>query len=505
MKLYPQGIYNSFRNNELNFTYAHSVLQSLCFLDSTQKFFSYMNDNNMRNNINFQMANELLNLIQTVNSGNRADSKNILYFFGKYYTENINNLPSKNALSPDPFHFFYFLLYFLHLETNMVKQYDNRFFKLGFNSMKNDNEIYREFLLYIIKTQNSLISTDFISSVRFIFDCPKCETFYYYTFQSILRINIDFCKQIRDASNPNRKGATLDLSELLEIFCSNIPIKCGHCGNDAKRRSKLCLPGKTIIISLERNQHTFSPDVKFDLYFNFFNYISKSKTQGMNLNTNYELKAVISYANIGNEGKYFADCKIKGGNCNDFWARYIDYHYFNIQQNDLFTYEPQILIYEVNNNNTSQQQSQNFNNYNINNQIYNNMNNNNQNIINNNNYYMMNGSNTMENMNKLNQINYSAATVGKSVFAQMNPDFNNQNYSNNNMINVCFNNMNNNPFMQQIKQYNNINQPNMKIDFGNQNVKNEISISDSQKQNINLMNPLVNGYMLNGDFMMNIK
>ena len=45
----------------------------------------------------------------------------------------------------------------------------------------------------------------------------------------------------------------------------------------------------------------------------------------------------------------------------------------------------------------------------------------------------------------------------------------------------------------------------MKIDFGNQNVKNEISISDSQKQNINLMNPLVNGYMLNGDFMMNIK
>ena len=79
MKLYPQGIYNSFRNNELNFTYAHSVLQSLCFLDSTQKFFSYMNDNNMRNNINFQMANELLNLIQTVNSGNRADS------FKKYF------------------------------------------------------------------------------------------------------------------------------------------------------------------------------------------------------------------------------------------------------------------------------------------------------------------------------------------------------------------------------------------------------------------------------------
>ena len=389
----------------------------------------------------------------------------------------------------------------------MVKPYDNRFLNLDFNSMKNDNKIYREFLLYIIKTQNSLISNDFLSSLRFIFNCPKCEIFYYYSFQIILRINIDISRQTRDNNNPNRKGSILGLSELLESFSSNTPIKCGHCGNEAKKREKLCLPGKTIIISLERNQHTFSPDVNFDLNFNFYNYISKSKTQGMNLNTNYELKAVISYANIGNEGIYFADCKIKGGNSNDFWVRYIGLQNFPIKQNDLFVYEPQILIYEVSNiNNISQQQSQNLNNYNVNNQIYYNINNNsnNQNMINNNNY-MMNGSNAMENMNNLNQMNLSNAPVGKSVFDQMNPDFNNKNYSNNNMINVNNNQINNNPFMQQIKQYNNNNVSNMKIDFGNQNVKNEISITDSQKQNRNLMNPLVNGYMFNGDFMMNIK
>ena len=501
MNQYPQGIYNSFRNNELNFTYAHSVLQALCFLDSTQKFFTHMNENNMRNNINFQMANELLNIIQTVNSGVRADSKFIIYLFGKYFTENKDNLPSSNVLSPDPFHFFYFLLHFLHLETNMVKEYDNRFVNLDFNSMKNDNQIYREFLLFVIKTQNSLVSTNFFSSIRYIFNCPNCQIYFYYGLQTILRMNIDIYRQIRDQYKPNKKGTILDLSDLLDCYCCETPIKCGHCGNDAKKQAKLCLPGKTIIISLERTQHTFSPDVKFDLNFNFFNYISKSKTNGMNLNTYYELKAVISYANIGNEGKYFADCKIRGGNFSDFWVRYIDSYYFNIQENDLFTYEPQILIYEVNNNINSNKQ-QNYTNINTNNQTNNN--NNNKSIINNN--FMMSGSNVMENMNNLNQMNFSNAPVQQSVFdyMKMNPINNNQNYSNNNMINVN-NQMNNNPFMQQINQYNNNNEQNMKIDFGNQNVKEQISITDAQNQNKNMMNPLFNGYMFNGDFMMNQK
>ena len=499
MNQYPQGIYNSFRNNELNFTYAHSVLQALCFLDSTQKFFTYMNENNMRNNNNFLMANELLNIIQTVNSGTRADSKFIIFMFGKYFTENKDNLPSQNVLSPDPFHFFYFLLHFLHIETNISKNYDNRFFNLDFNSKKNDNLIYREFLLFLIKTQNSLISTDFFSSMTFIFNCPNCQIYFDYGLHTILRMNIDNFKQIRDQYKPNKKGAILDLADLLDCYCCEIPVKCQNCGNDAKKQTKLCLPGKTIIISLERNQHTLSPDVKFDLNFNFYNYISKSKTSGMNLNTNYELKAVISYAILGNEGKYFADCKIRGGKSSDFWVRYIDSYYFNIQEKDLLTYEPQILIYEVNNNINSNQQ-QNHTNINTNNQTYNY---NNQSIINNN--FMMSGGNVMQNMNNLNQINFSNGQVKQSVFEymQMNPINNNLNYSNNNMINVN-NQMNNNPFMQQINQYN-INEPNMKIDIGNQNVKDQISITDAQNQNKNMMNPLFTGYMFNGDFMMNQK
>ena len=125
MNPYPQGLYNSFKDNQLNFSYAHSVLQTLCFLDSSKKFFSFMKENNMRNNRYFPLSNELLNIIEMVNSGNRADSQGIIFFFAQKYLENKDSLPSQNVLSPDPFHFYYFLLQFLHMETNMIKEHNN--------------------------------------------------------------------------------------------------------------------------------------------------------------------------------------------------------------------------------------------------------------------------------------------------------------------------------------------------------------------------------------------
>jgi hypothetical protein len=81
-------------------------------------------------------------------------------------------------------------------------------------------------------------------------------------------------------------------------------------------------------------------------FFDMKPFISKTRTQGLDLNTMYELKAVISYINFGNNGKYFADCKVKINN-NSMWIRYIDSYYHIIQPNDVCIYEPQILIYEI--------------------------------------------------------------------------------------------------------------------------------------------------------------
>ena len=151
MFTFPQGINNSFQNGQLNFSYAHAALQSLCFLDTTKNLFNFMENNNIRYNNFFPLANELLKIIERVNSGNVPDSQNILFYYGKKYMENQMNIVSKNVLSPDPFHFLYFLFQFLHLETNMSNNYDNTLFNLPVDMLRNDDFVYMQFLMFIIK------------------------------------------------------------------------------------------------------------------------------------------------------------------------------------------------------------------------------------------------------------------------------------------------------------------------------------------------------------------
>ena len=178
----------------------------------------------------------------------------------------------------------------------------------------------------------------------------------------------------------------------------------------------------------------------------------------------------------------------------DYWMRYVDFNYSIIQSDDLFKYEPQILIYEINNNNNMQQQQQqqiqqNVPNINTNSQI--NINN-----------FMMSGDNSLENMNNLNMMNEGTVPIDQSMLFNMQMK-NMQNFSNNNQINVNYQMMNN-PYMNQINQYNNNNSPNMKIDVGNQNIKNEMSIKEAQAQTKNMMNQFGLGYFFNGEFKLNI-
>ena len=343
MNNFPYGMFNSFLNNTLNFSYAHSVLQSLCFLDATKKLFSFMNNNGMRYNMLFPMANELLNIIETTKI-KVADSQNILYLFGLKYRENIDNIPSKNVLSPDPFHFLYFLLQFLHMETNMGRSYDTSYFNQNLNTMKIDNNIYRLFLQFYITSQNSIISSDMFTTVRYTYKCINCGEYYFYGLLNIFRMKLDIIRGFRDLTYPLKKGSNLELPELFTCFCGGSYTKCQHCGNNRTARyTRLCFPAKVIIISLERNNHSLCCDVNYPFYYDYVDYISKTKTIGMNLNTNYELKAVISYTNFVNGGKYFADCKIKMGDRSHIWVRYVDSFLSIIQPNDIFNHEPQIF------------------------------------------------------------------------------------------------------------------------------------------------------------------
>ena len=347
MNSFPQGITNNFQNNQLNFSYVHAALQPLCFLDTTKNLFSFMENNGMRYNNFFPMANELLKIIERVNSGIVPDSQNILFYYGKKYLENQMNIISKNVLATDPFHFLYFLFQFLHLETNMCNKYDNTLFNQSLNAMKNDDYIYMQFLMFIMKTQNSIISNDFFNTVRYTYDCQMCGKYFFYGLQNIYRMNIDTIRYFRDKADPMKQGTNLDLSELFICYSGGTYNNCRNCGNNrCPRYTRICFPAKTIIISLERKNHPFKNDINILSHFNLGPFISKRKTALLNLNTIYELKAVISYINFGNQGKYFSDCKIRINN-NQMWVRYIDSFYQIIQPNDVCIYEPQILIYEI--------------------------------------------------------------------------------------------------------------------------------------------------------------
>ena len=528
MNSFPQGITNNFQNNQLNFSYVHAALQPLCFLDTTKNLFSFMENNGMRYNNFFPMANELLKIIERVNSGIVPDSQNILFYYGKKYLENQMNIISKNVLATDPFHFLYFLFQFLHLETNMCNKYDNTLFNQSLNAMKNDDYIYMQFLMFIMKTQNSIISNDFFNTVRYTYDCQMCGKYFFYGLQNIYRMNIDTIRYFRDKAKPMKQGTNLDISELFTCYSGGTYNNCRNCGNNrCPRYTRICFPAKTIIISLERKNHPFKNDINILSHFNLGPFISKTRTAGLNLITTYELKAVISYINFGNQGKYFSDCKIRINN-NQMWVRYIDSFYQIIQPNDVCIYEPQILIYEIYNPTQAMQNNINnmfnnntiignnndyisFNNMNnnlakmmYNNMMNNNINNmmmmpnnmmNNNNGINMNNFQMagFNNGNMMQNPNLLDNMktfkNYNK--VDASILNKM-PLINSENKINlpqnqNNFVNFQLQQMNNNQFLQQVNQFNiNNDMPNMKIDIIPRAEK-TISIQEAQMQNQNMM------------------
>ena len=535
MFTFPQGINNSFQNGQLNFSYAHAALQSLCFLDTTKNLFNFMENNNIRYNNFFPLANELLKIIERVNSGNVPDSQNILFYYGKKYMENQMNIVSKNVLSPDPFHFLYFLFQFLHLETNMSNNYDNTLFNLPVDMLRNDDFVYMQFLMFIIKTQNSIISNDFFNTVRYTYTCQMCGKYFFYGLQNIYRMNVDTIRYFRDKTYPFKTGTNLELSELFTCYSGGMYTKCRNCGNNkCPRYTRICFPGKTIIISLERKNHPFKNDIKILSHFDLGPFISKTRTEGLNLNTIYELKAVISYINFGNDGKYFADCKINTGNMNYIWVRYMDSFFQIIQPNEVCIYEPQILIYEVygqpimnnpnianninNINFTSNIGQSNFmfnngNNMNMdpnnNLHIMNNPNtmfgglmmNNNNNNINMNNFNMMgNANNMMKNQNLADNMNLfqNFSKVLPSTFNNMhlNVSKDNINFPQNNFINLQQQMQNNDQFMQQAVQFNNNNNlPNMKIDLNMSKLIQEISIPQAQMQNQGMMKYFSGDYL----------
>ena len=79
-------------------------------------------------------------------------------------------------------------------------------------------------------------------------------------------------------------------------------------------------------------------------------FVSQKINSILNLNTTYALSSCISF--VQNSGNYFADCCIKSQNGNNFY-RFINNQIMPININNIYQYEPQVLIYELKNQNNN--------------------------------------------------------------------------------------------------------------------------------------------------------
>ena len=423
-----------------DYSYANSVIQSLGNLDCIKQLINIQNLQYLKNNPDPSLTKEFFTLLFIINNVNKEPIiDDFIVSFKQAYNKNQSIIISKNVLSPDPFHFLYFLLQFIHLEINQCndKNYDiNNYNNQNINNQKNDDYMLLLFLDFYSKTQNSVISNIFFNTIRNIYNCRFCGDYYFYSMVTIIRINVESAFFYRNNLNPNKNGTNLNIYDILNFFCDKDKVNCKFCNNSAEKITEMFNPAKVLIFAFERNNHNFKNDIDFDEKININNYISKKVFDNkIQFNSNYTLKSCISYSNQIN--KYFADCYVNG-----IWVRFMDSKVEQlVSKNNLFEYEPQMLIYEqIEENNVSNPQFLNDTVFSDQFNIQNNQNNNNQINLPSNQFDIDNQS--------VNNINNSFMNfLQKIVGDNNNPQFqniNNPQYQNN--YNPQFQNINNPQF-----------------------------------------------------------
>lgn len=350
---YPmKGIIN-FSN--YNWSYVHSVIQSLSCLESSKQLVVLNRNNPILNSPLFAMTNSFINLINTLICGMEGNSADIIQNFKNSYIKHQNSINSKNVLSNDPYHFLHYSLQFLHLENNMAQNPNfniNILNNQNIQNKMNDDYMYCLFLSFFLQTQNSFVTKYFLNIEKYIFKCTNCSTTTFsYGIKKIIRINVDMVRYYRDLAFPYKKGMKINLDDCFRCYIGGNSFPCKFCGNqNSLIYRKFCCSAKILMIFLDRTNH--SSNLKNDIIeiqnrFNIGNYYSISRTTHLNYNPNYILKACISYCSMG---KYFADCYINtNNNFNSGWYRFMDNQikYLSNPFIEINEFEPQLLIYEL--------------------------------------------------------------------------------------------------------------------------------------------------------------
>ena len=337
-------------------SYAHSALQCLLMHPIMKE--GSLNQNNLFGNINrYQLTCEIINIYNSVKGGQTGNSSNFIQLFLNHYNQKISGkITGAGYFQKDPYHFLKYLLILLHSELNQSpKTFDiNRFQNLTIQERQNEQlikNLYADFF-----QQNycgSVIFNNFYNCEKSKYICPNCQTFYDCDLFCIFSMDVQKTYEERKKNNPNIQ-TNLTLDDCFYYYCNNNPMKCPFCDINIYRYVKI-FNGKTIIIRFKRNNLGNKCDIQFPIKFNF----NKYSASGNNSNNNYILKSCISY--MPQSYKYFTDINTDLNSDYGQWTRYMDSQKQILNSfNEVYAFEPQILIYEQLNLNQGNNNIQDF-------------------------------------------------------------------------------------------------------------------------------------------------
>ena len=325
--------------SNIDFSYANSFLQSIASLKCIKNWFHLYNINENINNSNFPLINEFYNLLFNIYNKKKSDSNKILLEYEKQ-TKMLLNIKNNK----EPFDFINNFLKLLHFENNYYNFNDfyiNQITIKNIKLMSNDEFMYSLYESFLNQMNNSDIFNLFFSTIKYIRKCQNCPNFYFYNINLLFSFEIEIYKKYRDEAYPSKRNDNINLDECFKCYFGKRQIKCISCGNQTSYESKAIFKySKVLIIYFKRNMHNYQCDVDFKNEISITDYIYSKENNDIKFQANYILKACICY-----NQKYFSNIFI-----NNTWYRYIDdkIEILDYPEKQLYEFEPQILLYELN-------------------------------------------------------------------------------------------------------------------------------------------------------------
>ena len=340
MNLSNKTIVNSASINEVkDTTFFNATLQVFANIDCIKMWINRWSTglNLLNSNPKLKLTKELYNLITSFYQVNFPDSSNFI----------LNYLNKVKLLTPnkiqDAVNFLYYLIKILHQENNLPKDPNQNLKSLNnltLDKRLNDTFMQNIFFSLYRQTQNSIFSENFFNIIKYEIRCTKCSIQYFYEYKYMIKFYMNEYLNYRNQTYPMRSNMILNIADCLDCYTGGVPCTCEICGSfSAKRYTSIFSFAKILIIGLFRSNHSYRGDLDFTDNLNLYGYCFQNNSQ----NVNFTLKAVIS---MNNQGQTFSDIKINNG-----WFRYYlnqicRLNDYNIN-NELKTFEPQVLIYEA--------------------------------------------------------------------------------------------------------------------------------------------------------------